>query len=156
MVCMKAALTSDEFYKVLATATDHANFLKAPSCKLRLAAQVSVMFCTFSRYDESAELRCSKISKDKGELLVNFKNRNSYQLWEARYSVVAGQPGSLNPVRVISVYMDRLKAVSKVADCLLFPALRSSAGKDAVLDRPASYESVLKQFKSAHNSVSQL
>ena len=147
-VCKKAALSSDDFYKVIAAATDNAEFLKVPLCKLRLAAQVSLMFCTMSRFEESAELRCSQISKDKGDLVVNFKKGKTYQFGEARKSVVAGQPGLLNPVKVISIYTDRLKAVSKVADGLLFPALRSSAGKDAVLDRPASYESVLKQFKA--------
>ena len=147
-VCKKAALSSDDFYKVIAAATDNAKFLKVPLCKLRLAAQVSLMFCTMSRFEESAELRCSHFSKDKGDLVVNFKKGKTYQFGEARQSVVAGQPGLFNPVTVISAYTDRLKSVSKAADCLLFPALRSSAGKDAVLDRPASYESVLKQFKS--------
>ena len=147
-VCKKAALSSDDFYKVIAAATDNAKFLKVPLCKLRLAAQVSIMYCTMSRFEESAELKCSQISKDKGDLVVTFRKGKTYQFGEARQSVVAGQPGLLNPVKVISAYTDRLKSVSKVADCLLFPALRSSARGDAVLDRPASYESVLKQFKA--------
>ena len=146
-VCKKSALNNEEFFKVLAAATDNANFFKVPLCKLRLAAQVSLMYSTISRYEESAVLRCSQVVKDKGDLLVTFRKGKTYQMGEARMSVVAAQPGLLNPVKVISVYMDRLKAVHKVTDCLLFPALSSTAAGDSVLDRPASYESVLKQFK---------
>ena len=146
-VCKKAALSSGNFYKILKAATDNANFSKVPLCKLRLAAQVSVMFCTFCRYEESAELRCSQVTKDKGDLLVMFAKGKTYQFGEARMSVVSGQAGSLDPVKVISLYMDRLREVNKGLDSRLFPALRSTAAGDMVLDRPASYRSVLKQFK---------
>ena len=146
-VCKKAALNSENFYKILKAATDDANFLKVPLCKLRLAAQVSLMFCTFCRYEESAELRCSQVTKDKGDLLVKFAKGKTYQFGEARMSVVAGQTGPLDPVKVISIYMDKLRAVDKSLYGRLFPALRSTAAGDVVLDRPASYRSVLKQFK---------
>ena len=105
------------------------------------------MYGTFSRFEESAELKCSQIVKDKEDLIVTFKKGKTYQMGEARTSVLAGQPGLLNPVKVISIYMDRLKAAHKLTDCFLFPALRSSAAGDSILDGLASYESVLKQFK---------
>ena len=43
--------------------------------------------------------------------------------------------------------MDKLRAINKGVDSRLFTALRSTAAGDVVLDRSASYRSVLKQFK---------
>ena len=54
----------------------------------------------------------------------------------------------INPVHVIEVYMSRLEGVSGNKSRLLFPALTSSSKGDLSLDKPASYDSVLNQFKS--------
>ena len=54
----------------------------------------------------------------------------------------------INPVQVIEVYMSGLEVVSGNKSRLLFPALASSSKGDLSLDKPASYDSVLNQFKS--------
>ena len=89
----------------------------------------------------------SQVKKIQGDLLVTFKKGKNFQYGEARKSVIAAQPGSKNPVSVILSYMDRLATVDKSVDGFLFPALRSTTNGDSVLARPASYDSVLRQFK---------
>ena len=105
------------------------------------------MFLSFSRFEESSALLRSQVKKSQGDLLVTFKKGKNFQYGEARKSVIAGQPGPKNPVSVILSYMDRLATVDKSIDGFLFPALRSTTNGDSVLARPASYDSVLRQFK---------
>lgn len=145
----KAPLAPDDFYKILASATQNGNFQEVKLCQFRLAAQVALMYTTFSRYEESAVLRCSQVSKNKDDLVISFLKGKTYQHGEARCAVIASQPGILNPVTVILKYMDRLQTVHKAADGLLFPALTFSAKGDGVLQKPASYRAVLKLFKAA-------
>ena len=54
----------------------------------------------------------------------------------------------VNPVDVIFQYMDRLKRVKRNSKWFLFPALQSTSKGDSSLEKPASYNSVLDQFKS--------
>ena len=44
---------------------------------MRLAAQISLMFLTFARYEESAELKIIQVHKDKGNLIVMFAKGNT-------------------------------------------------------------------------------
>ena len=48
---------------------------------LRFVAQVSLMYCTFSRYEESASLKVSFVEDDRNDLAVNFKNRKAVSVW---------------------------------------------------------------------------
>ena len=148
-VTKKAPLASVEFYKLLSFLTDEGSFNKVRLCKLRLAAQISLMYTAFSRFEESSVLKRSQVVKCQDDLAVNFLKGKNYQYGEARRSVIASQPGVLNPVRVISAYMDRLAVVDKSLDGFLFPALRVTTRGECVLPRPASYESVLRKFKEA-------
>ena len=146
-VSKKSPLTSEQFYKILDKLLDKGGLSSIKLCPLRLAAQISVMFFSFSRFEESSSLLRSQVKKIQGDLLVTFKKRKKFQFGEARKSVIAGQPGPKNPVTVILSYMDRLATVDKSVDGFLFPALRSTSAGDSVLARPASYDSVLRQFK---------
>ena len=148
-VVKKAPLTSVEFYKLLNFLTDKASFKKVRLCQLRLAAQISLMFLAFSRFEESSALKRSQVVRCQEDLAVNFLKGKNFQYGEARRSVIASQPGLLNPVRVILAYMVRLAEVDKSSDGFLFPALRVTTRGESVLPRPASYESVLRQFKEA-------
>ena len=104
-VVKKAPLTSVEFYKLLTFLTDKASFKKVRLCQLRLAAQISLMFLAFSRFEESSALKRSQVVKCQEDLAVNFLKGKNFQYGEARRSVIASQPGLLNPVRVILAYM---------------------------------------------------
>ena len=146
-VSKKSPLTSEQFYKILDKLLDKGGLSRIKLCQLRLAAQISVMFLSFSRFEESSALLRSQVKKIQGDLLVTFKKGKNFQFGEARKSVIAGQPGPKNPVTVILSYMDRLATVDKSVDGFLFPALRSTSAGDSVLARPASYNSVLRQFK---------
>ena len=83
-----------------------------------------------------------------GNLIVLFPKGKTYQYGESRMAVITGDSTlMINPVRVIDVYMSRLEGVAGNKGGLLFPALASSSKGDLSLDKPASYDSVLKQFK---------
>ena len=146
-VSKKSPLSGKDFYKILNKLLNKDCSKTVKLCQLRLAAQVSLMFMTFSRYEESSALMRSQVKRCQGELKVIFRKGKTYQHGEARNSVIASQPGPLNPVTVILMYMDRLAMVDKAVDGFLFPALRSTTSGDSVLARPASYRSVLRQFK---------
>ena len=145
----KTPLSKEDFYKILATTTQNGNFIGVKLCQLRLAAQIALMFTTFSRYEESAALKCSQISKNKDDLVVTFLKGKTYQVGEARCAVIAAQTGVLNPVNVILAYMDRLQSVHKEANGFLFPTLTHSAKGDGVVQKPASYKAVNELFKKA-------
>ena len=147
-VTKKSPLQKQDFFKILLTATNGGKFAQVRLCRLRLAAQVALMYPTFSRYEESAELRCVQVKQDGADLVVIFKKGKTYQFGEARMAVIAGQPQAIiDPVTVILSYMKRLRGVSGSKDTYLFPAFRNKGKCDAVLDKPASYKSVLAQFK---------
>ena len=116
---------------------------------MRLSAQVSLVFLTFARYEESAALKVSQVLKDGGNLIVMFPKGKNYQYGESRMAIITGDSTlMINPVRVINVYMSRLEGVAGNKGGLLFSALASSSKDDLSLDKPASYDTVLKQFKS--------
>ena len=153
-VTKKKPLSKEEFLKILRVTTEEGQYSKVRLCQLRLAAQISVMFLTFARYEECAALKVEQVTREQGNLLVLFGKGKNYQFGECRLSVVAGQPGAaLDPVEVISEYMARLEEVTGNSKGFLFPALRSNAKGDTSLDKPASYSAVLKQFKAVVSSA---
>ena len=153
-VTKKKPLTKEEFMKILRVTTMEGQYSKVRLCQLRLAAQISLMFLTFARYEESAALKVEQVTREQGNLLVLFGKGKNFQYGESRLSVIAGQPGAaLDPVEVISEYMARLEAVTGNTKGFLFPALRSNAKCDSSLDKPASYSAVLNQFKAVVSSA---
>ena len=124
-------------------------YLQVRLCQMRLAAQVSLMFLTFARYEESAAVRMGDMHRDGDNLIVMCPKGKTYQFSESRMADITGNATlMINPVQVIRVYMSRLEGVSGNKSRLLFPNLTSSSKGDLSLDKPASYDSVLNQFKS--------
>ena len=71
---------------------------------MRLAAQISLMFLTFARYEESAVLKVGQVQKDGGNLIVMFRKGKTCQYGKARMAVIAGDLTLMfNPGRVIDV-----------------------------------------------------
>ena len=106
----KRAMTSNEFAKLLRTVVGSKGLEKLKLVDLRFVAQVSLMFCTFSRYEESASLKISFIEDDGNDLAVNFNKGKQYQYGECRTSIVVGQMfEEQNPVTIIREYIRRLK-----------------------------------------------
>lgn len=148
-VTKKSPLAKEDFFKILVAATKPDEHGLVRLCQLRLAAQVAVMFLTFARYEESAELKLEQVSREGDNLVILFKKGKNFQFGEARMSVISGDKDAvINPVDVICQYMDRLREVKGNSSGLLFPALRSTCKGDSSLDKPASYSAVLNQFKS--------
>ena len=144
----KAALEKEDFYKLILKATNGGRWNEVKLCQLRLAAQISLMFCTFSRYEEAAALKLNQVYKEGGNLTVKFEKGKNYQWGQARVSVVSTHPnGPVNPVEVIDVYMNKVKQLKNNSKGFLFPALRSSPSQVSSLDKPASYNAVAAQFK---------
>ena len=81
------------------------------------------MYCTFSRYEESASLKVSFVEDDGNDLAVNFNKGKQYQFGECRTSMIVGQKfGGQNPVFLIREYIKRLKAsVCSSPLCAHFP-----------------------------------
>ena len=148
-VTKKTPLECEDFIKVLSAATKGGDFIKVKLCQLRLAAQVTVLYCAFSRYEESAALRMSQVKRENGDLVILFAKGKTYQVGESRMSVIGGQPQlAINPVVVVQRYMDRLREeAGQSEDGLLFPAFRCTTSGYSVLDKPASYDCVRQQFK---------
>ena len=113
----------------------------------RLAAQVSLMFLTFSRFEEAKELTVGQIMEKEQDLVVTFAKGKQYQFGESRTSVMAGSSSKnarLDPVGVVKIYMRKLKEQGGLSlNQKLFPVL---TGKMA-FDQPASYGAVRSQFK---------
>ena len=113
----------------------------------RLAAQVSLMFLTFSRFEEAKELTVGQIMEKGQDLVVTFAKGKQYQFGESRTSVMAGNSSRnvrLDPVGVVKLYMRKLKEKGGLGpNQKLFPAL---TGKMA-FEQPASYGAVRSQFK---------
>ena len=143
----KRALSNKEFAKLLCTVVGGQGLEKLKLVDLRFLAQVSLMYCTFSRYEESASLKVSFIEEDGNDLAVNFNKGKQYQFGECRTSMVVGQTfGGQNPVAIIREFMKRLKMTSGEGEWL-FPALKRKGKMILKLNAPASYDSLSNQFK---------
>ena len=147
-VTKKTPLTASEFGLMLDTATQGGDFEGVRLSQLRLAAQIAVMYLTFSRYEEAAALTMKQVHKQGHNLVIQFEKGKTYQYGESRTAVMAGQPDKvLNPVRVVLAYMKRLSKTPGNSGGLLFPAVSVSAQGDRALNKAASYNAVLRQFK---------
>ena len=142
----KKPLSPLDFQKLLVAIVDGCSFTEMKLVNLRFAAQLSLLFCTFSRYEESAALEVNHLEEEGDDLVVLFPKGKQYQFGEARESVILSQPHlDLNPVEILRHYLGRIKTFSNVK--LLFPALKCRGRKVGLSDVPVSYDCVLKQFK---------
>ena len=149
-VAKKAALSVEDFGKVLRHVTEGGELEKISMCKIRLAAQVSVMFCCFARFEEVQALKLVQVKEGEVALEVDFLKGKTYQFGEARLGMMPAQPHlALDPVAVVKVYLRRLRKLGVKDSSWLFPSFSSVKGVDKVLSKPASYDCVRKQFKAA-------
>ena len=104
----KRPLVPKDFQKLLMAITEGGKMDGIKMSVLRFAAQISVMYCTFSRYEESCALRPSDILEEGGDLVVVYPKGKQYQYGEARESVMLSQTGlEINPVEVVKIYLRR-------------------------------------------------
>ena len=144
----KRPIATKDFEKLLISATDKGNYKNVKLVDLRFAAQISVMFCTFSRYEESCALRVSDLMEEEEGMVVKFPKGKQYQFGEAREGVMLNQPDLVvNPVEVLKKYVSELSTVGN-STSLLFPSFRYVGHKLVSLQGAASYDCVLKQFKT--------
>jgi integrase len=143
-VSKKAPLEKKDFFKFLKTATNDGRL-----CQLRLAAQVSLMYLTFSRFEESSGLKINQVMREGKDLVVMFEKGKTYQYGEARMAVMASQSEEdWDPVKIVGRYIGRLQQVPGNHSSWLFPAVNSSKRGDSAKDKPASYNSVLEAFRN--------
>ena len=149
-VTKKEALSVEDFGKVLRHVTEGGELEKIAMCKLRLAAQVSVMFCCFARFEEVQALKVQQVKVGEVDIEVDFLKGKTYQYGECRLGMMPAQPHlALDPVEVVKAYLARLRKLGVKETSWLFPSFSSVKGVDRVLVRAASYDCVRKQFKAA-------
>lgn len=143
----KKPLAADDFSKLLVEVTSNGDLHGSKLVDIRFAAQIALIYCTFSRYEESAALRVEDIVEEDEDIVVNFPKGKQYQYGESRAAVILDQPQlKINPVFVIKFYLRKLQELGKGSQ-LLFPALRTRGKKVGLLNFAASYDCVLKQFR---------
>ena len=146
----KEALSVEDFCKILWHVTEGGRLEEIGLVVLRLAAQVAVMYCTFGRFEEVQALKTEQVQVGKTELVVDFLKGKTYQYGESRLGSMPSQPQlALDPVEVVKVYIRRLGELGASKSAWLFPSFTSTKGELRVLDKPASYGAVRKQFKEA-------
>ena len=146
-VVKKKPLLPKEFEKLLLVATQDGKLSSLKLVDLRFAAQLSLMYCTFSRYEESSMLKIGDVFKEEELWIANFPKGKQYQYGEAREGVLVSQPKMrVNPTEVVRFYKEKIQSIA-AEDSFLFPSLRCRGKKVVVLDHAASYDCVLKQFK---------
>ena len=149
-VAKKEALSVEDFGKVLRHVTEGGELESLNMVKLRLAAQVSVMFCCFARFEEVQALKVQQVKLGEVDIEVDFLKGKTYQYGEARLGMMPAQPQlALDPVKVVRVYMERLRELGVEETSSLFPSFTSHKGVTKVLSKAASYDCVRKQFKAA-------
>ena len=118
---------------------------------LRFVTFILTLYSSFGRYEEVSILKLSDVQKEESGFILNFYKGKSYQYGESNIGVVSNLPGLMfNPSRVFSLYLDRvalLHANSDTPSDLLFPSCRFSGLVEHSLDKPVSYNVLLKQFK---------
>ena len=146
----KEALSVEDFTKLLVHITEGKELEEVPMVKLRLAAQISVMFCTFCRFEEAQALKVGQVKLGEQDLVIDFLKGKQYQHGEARLGMMPQQPNLvLDPTRVLRVYVARLEIVFHVSkNSWLFPSFSSFKGQLRVLAKAASYDCVRRQFKT--------
>ena len=143
----KKPLAADDFSKLLVVITSNGDLHGSKLVDVRFAAQIALMYCTFSRYEEAAALRLEDIVEEEEDIVVNFPKGKQYQFGESKTAVILNQPQlKVNPVLVIKFYVRKVQEFGKDSQ-LLFPAVRTRGKKVGLLDYAASYDCVLKQFK---------
>ena len=152
-----APISVADFQKVLDYSTENGELEEANMSNLRFAAQVSLMFCTFARFEEVRVLTMKQVKEDGAGLTVDFLKGKQYQYGECRMGAMPSQEHlRIDPVQVVKVYMRRLKGMGAKDDDFMFPKFAIAyKSQRAVffLSQAATYECVRKQLKLVMNHV---
>ena len=108
------------------------------------------MYCTFARFEEAKQLKIHQLEFVQGDVVVTFAKGKTYQMGEARKSVIPGgsqSKGMVSPISVIQAYLARLKNLGGNDGNWLFPGLINRRGTVLSLNVPASYDAVARDFK---------
>lgn len=108
------------------------------------------MYCTFGRFEEVKQLKVHQLEFVGDDVVVTFCKGKTYQMGEARKSVMPGGSqgqGEVSPVSVLKAFLTRLELLEGNEGSWLFPGLRSQRGTLLSLNEPASYEAVARDFK---------
>ena len=118
---------------------------------MRFICFILTLYSSFGRYEEVSQLKLSDVNREEAGFILTFNKGKSYQFGENNIGVVSNLPGLVfNPSRVLSLYIDKvffLHANSDSPSDFLFPACRYSGHVEHSLDKPVSYDVILKQFK---------
>ena len=119
--------------------------------KLRFITFILTLYSSFGRYEEVSILKLSDVQKEGSGFILRFLKGKSYQFGESHLGVVSNLPGLMfNPSRVFSLYLDKVALLHSNSDSssdLLFPSCKYSGKVQHTLDKPVSYNVLLKQFK---------
>ena len=119
--------------------------------KLRFITFILTLYSSFGRYEEVSILKLSDVQKEGSGFILRFLKGKSYQFGESHLGVVSNLPGLMfNPARVFSLYLDKVALLHSNSDSssdLLFPSCKYSGKVQHTLDKPVSYNVLLKQFK---------
>ena len=144
------ALCVTDFQKVLKTLTKEGKLEEVTMKDLRMAAQMSVMYCTFARFEEVKALKVKQVKVEGSGLVIDFLKGKQYQHGECRMSVMPAQDQlKIDPVQVVKTYTRRLKNMGAEDGSHLFPCLAFKSGSLRIMSQPATYDCVRKQFKKA-------
>jgi len=138
----KKPLASSDFSKLISCITKDGNFEEIKFCDFRFAAQLAVLFCTFSRYEETSALCVASIVFEESDVVVNFPKGKQYQFGEARSAVIS----ETSVILLLKAYIKKLKALDP-GNQILFPSLRQVGKNTKLLQHTATYDCVRKQFK---------
>ena len=143
----KKPLNPKDFDMLLSCVTEKGNLGSLGFAQLRFAAQISVLYLTFARWEETAALLVKNVRFSKRFVVISYPKGKNFQFGESRKGVMVGGLGlTVDPVEVVKFYLDKLSECSG-RDDILFPAMRAQGKKTAVLPKVASYNAVLSQFR---------
>ena len=143
----KKPLNPKDFDILLTCITEKGNLGSLGFAQLRFAAQISVLYLTFARWEETAALLVKNVRFSKRFVVISYPKGKNFQFGESRKGVMVGGLGlTVDPVEVVKFYLGKLSECSG-RDDILFPAMRAQGKKTAVLPKVASYNAVLSQFR---------
>ena len=117
--------------------------------KLRFITFILTLYSSFGRYEEVSILKLSDVQKEGSGFILRFLKGKSYQFGESHLGVVSKLPG-LMLLGFFSLYLDKVALLHSNSDSssdLLFPSCKYSGKVQHTLDKPVSYNVLLKQFK---------
>ena len=113
---------------------------------------ILLQFIFMARFEEMSKLTKSNVSfVPGGHIKIVFPSAKNYEKWDPKTAWAAGDTGgSIDPVKILKSYLSKLP--KKIE--WLFPNFRKGKqGSITFIDKPLSYDNMLKLFKEALMSV---